>query len=151
MSEEPLFESSPAAPATTQAPGTYEHALYALHHDAGVAENLFARLSKTDVAKLLKPLQCKRTEEATALYPLRVSQQTVAFNIKDLATDPKDESLVPYAHMLRAIVGLTADSVLKSAAGKSIILVGSLGVRVQNIGGGHFSFALKQKWSFANG
>jgi hypothetical protein len=151
MSAEPLFDSSPAAPDTTQAKGTYEHALYALHHDAGVAENLFARLAKTDFASLLTNVECERADEGAELYPLRVVQQTLAFEVKDLPTNPKDEGLVAPANMLRGIVARAADSVLEHYDKRPILLIGSLHVRVQNLGGGKVSFSLKQKWGSLDG
>ena len=150
------FDSVPAQPATRIALGSYAQALYGLHHDRGVAENIFAARAKTSFFDIISivPKRLELSDHNADVFPLWVDQQTFAIRLKDLPSSPRDEAFAVAALPLEAMVLRLAHSVLdtykSTYAGKVLVLVGALVVRVQDIGGGKFSFSLKQKWGFSN-
>lgn len=150
-----LFDSTPAQPASKIEPGSYAQALYGLHHDRGVSENIFAARAKTHFSDLIHDIPKVLELPKHELFPLWVDQQTLAFRLKDLPTSPRadgfDEASQPLGDMVVRLAHSVLDTYHKSAPGQVLVLVGSLAVRVQDIGGGKFSFALKQKWGFQDG
>jgi len=150
-----LFDSTPAQPASKIEPGSYAQALYGLHHDRGVSENIFAARAKTHFSELLHDIPKHLCLEHEDLFPLWVDQQTLAFRLKDLPASPRvdgfDEASQPLEDMVVRLAHSVLDTYHKCTPGQVLVLIGSLVVRVQDIGGGKFSFALKQKWGFQNG
>jgi hypothetical protein len=149
-----VFESVAAQPASRIEPGSYAQALYGLHHDRGVAENIFAARAKAHFADILGTIPKHLEMLGTSIFPLWVDQQTLGIRLKDLPSSPKEEAFATAALPLESMVTRLAHSVLDTYksdyAGKRLVLLGSLYARVQDIGGGCFSFSLKQRWGFSD-
>jgi len=149
-----MFESTPAQPDKTINLGSYPQALYGLHHDRGVAENIFTACAKRHLVKILKDIPILRLPKDVELevFPLWVDQQSLAIRLKDLPTSPKDKGFIEAAQPLESMVIRLANNVRNTWAEQyeqqRLVLVESLGVKVQDIGGGIFAFSAKQKWGF---
>lgn len=150
MSRNAEFESKPGAAAQSFDHGSYDQCLFALKFNPGVAENVFARRAKADLAKKLKePLQ--RLVEIPNGTRIWLVQFSLLVLTEDLpTTQPKDESESLTATCLKHLVKRLALDIESSRFDetKTLILYEGLSARVQEVASGQFLFSVKQKWGF---
>ena len=150
MSQSAKFESKPGSAAQSFDHGSYDQCLFALKFDPGIAENVFARRAKADLAKKLKePLQ--RLVEIPNCHRIWLAQFSLLVLPEDLpATQPKDGVESWAAKCLKHLVKrLTLDiESTRFEDDQTLVLYEGLNTRVQEVAPGQFVFSVKQKWGF---
>jgi hypothetical protein len=141
------FESDGATPQGAVDNGTYEQALFALKYNQGVAENVLARRAKRDFRATLKR-EVKLRETDDDIVPVWVDHHTVVLDASAIPKEqPSDDAVGAASLRLEGLVRRLVLAIQDTCPeNRTVLLIGALWVRVQDLGGGRYSFSLKQKW-----
>ncbi len=128
----------------------YLQTIDAIEHNLDVAGNCLARAAKKTLHVKLPDARLQRSSDAKGGLPLWVSENSIAFELKEKKHYAEDWDLTKedFAKKLSEIVETLAEVIGKTSKdlGK-LILVDALKIRVLAVGPQMYRFVVKQMWS----